>query len=133
MKIKYYKPGDFLEKGRFQAISNDSVIDVKKTGDPLGYCLAWCLWYIELKLNNTSLSENELIEQAAEKIYVTYCNSNSPYIDFIRDYSRKLNDEKDKLFEEFGIDPNNFYNIAYDNNDLNMITEGVTHIIEKFI
>ena len=51
-KIKYYTPGDFLETGRFQTISNDSSLEVKKTGDPFGYCLAWCLWYIEIKLKN---------------------------------------------------------------------------------
>jgi hypothetical protein len=130
-KIKYFKPGDFLEKGRFQTISNDSSAEVRKTGDPFGYCLAWCLWYIELKLNNPAMKETDLIEQAADKIFNTYCESESPYIDFIRDYGRKLNDDKDKLFEEFGINKENFYNVAYNMTDLDKITNGVNDIVNN--
>jgi hypothetical protein len=132
-KIKYYKPGDFLQKGRFQTISNDSSIEVRKTGDPNGYCLAWCLWYIELKLNNPSMKEKDLIEKAADKIFTIYCESDTPYIDFIRDYGRKLNDEKDKLFEEFNIDKEHFYNMAYNKTDLDKITNGVTNIINNLL
>jgi hypothetical protein len=130
-KIKYFKPGDFLEKGRFQTISNDSSAEVRKTGDPFGYCLAWCLWYIELKLNNPAMKETDLIEQAADKIFNTYCDSDTPYIDFIRDYGRKLNDEKDKLFGEFGLNKENFYNVAYNKTDLDMITNGVNDIVNN--
>jgi hypothetical protein len=130
-KITYYKPGDFLENGKFQSISNDSSLDVRKSGDPLGYCLAWCLWYIELKLNNPGMKEKELIQKAADKILEIYCESPTPYIDFIRDYGRKLNDEKDKLFEEFNIDRENFYNISYNTSDLDKISTGSSKAISN--
>jgi hypothetical protein len=132
-KITYYKPGDFLENGKFQSISNDSSLDVRKLGDPLGYCLAWCLWYIELKLNNPGMKEKELIQKAADKILEIYCESTTPYIDFIRDYGRKLNDEKDKLFEEFNIDRENFYNISYNTSDLDKINNGSSKAISNLI
>ena len=128
-KIKYYTPGDFLETGRFQTISNDSSLEVKKTGDPFGYCLAWCLWYTEIKLKNINLSEKELIEQAAEKIFVSYCKSDTPYIDFIRDYSRKLNDEKDKMFKNFGLSKKDYYNISYNDTYLDKISVGIKNEI----
>ena len=132
-KITYYKPGDFLENGKFQAISNDSSIEVRKSGDPLGYCLAWCLWYIELKLNNSGMKEKELIQKAADKILEIYCESETPYIDFIRDYGRKLNDEKDKLFEEFNMDKENFYNISYNMSDLDKIKNGSSKVLHNII
>ncbi len=132
-KIKYYTPGDFLETGRFQTISNDSSLEVKKTGDPFGYCLAWCLWYTEIKLKNSKLTEQELIEQAAEKIYISYCKSDTPYIDFIRDYSRKLNDEKDKMFKTFGLNKKDYYNISYNITDLEKISKGIKNEIKEFI
>ena len=131
-KIKYYTPGDFLEKGRFQTISNDGNMEVKKTGDPFGYCLAWCLWYVEIKLKNPDIPESKLISMASETIFVKYCDSNTPYIDFIRDYARNLNDEKDKYFKKFGIDKNNFYNISYDLDDLNKISKGISKIVKKY-
>lgn len=131
-KIKYFTPGDFLETGRFQSISNDSSLEVKKTGDPYGYCLAWCLWYIEIKLKNPDIPEKKLIFQASEKIFADYCDSNTPYIDFIRDYARKLNDEKDKIFEKFGLDNYNFYNVSYDNTDLDKISIGISNMLKDF-
>ena len=130
-KITYYKPGDFLENGKFQSISNDSSMEVRKLGDPLGYCLAWCLWYIELKLNNSGMKEKELIQKAADKILEIYCESETPYIDFIRDYGRKLNDEKDKLFEEFNMDKENYYNISYNLSDLDKIKNGSSKILHN--
>jgi hypothetical protein len=132
-KIKYYTPGDFLETGRFQTVSNDSSLEVKKSGDPFGYCLAWCMWYTEIKLKNTNLSEKELIEQAAEKIYVSYCKSDTPYIDFIRDYSRKLNEEKDKIFKKFGLSKKDYYNISYNVSDLEKISIGIRNEIKDLI
>ncbi len=77
------------------------------------------------------MKETDLIEQAADKIFNTYCDSDTPYIDFIRDYGRKLNDEKDKLFEEFGLSKENFYNVAYNKTDLDMITNGVNDIVNN--
>jgi hypothetical protein len=131
-KIKYYTPGDFLEKGRFQTISNDGNMEVKKTGDPFGYCLAWCLWYVEIKLKNPDIPESKLIAMASETIFVKYCDSNTPYIDFIRDYARNLNDEKDKYFKKFGIEKNNYYNISYNTDDLNKISKGISKIVKKY-
>lgn len=130
-KITYYKPGDFLENGKFQSISNDSSLEVRKNGDPLGYCLAWCMWYIELKLNNSGMIEKDLISKSADKILEIYCTSDTPYIDFIRDYSRKLNDEKDKIFEEFNIDKDNYYKTSYDISDLEKIKNGSSTIIHN--
>ncbi len=131
-KIKYFTPGDFLETGRFQSISNDSSLEVKKTGDPFGYCLAWCLWYIEIKLKNPDIPEKKLISQSSEKIFADYCDSNTPYIDFIRDYARKLNDEKDNIFEEIGLDNYNFYNVSYDDTDLDKISKGISNKLKDF-
>ena len=111
--IKYYKPSDYLEEGRFQAVSNDGNSDVRRVGDPMGFCLAWCFWYIEIRVKNKTLSEKELIRLAAEKIFTSYCDSQTPYNDFIRDYGRMLNEQKDKYFDKFKINKSNYYDIVY--------------------
>ena len=69
---------------------------------------------------------------ASETIFVKYCDSNTPYIDFIRDYARNLNDEKDKYFKKFGIEKNNYYNISYNTDDLNKISKGISKIVKKY-
>ncbi len=102
-KVKYYRPNDYLEITKFQSVSNDNVNEYRKSGDPMGYCLAWCLWYVELKVNNPDIPEIDLINTASKKILKYYKTSNNPYLSFIRDYSRKLNEEKD-IFDLLGME-----------------------------
>jgi hypothetical protein len=122
-KVKYYRPNDYLEITKFQSVSNDHMNDYRKSGDPMGYCLAWCLWYVELKLNNPDLSEIELIETASKKITKYYKKSNNPYLSFIRDYSRKLNEEKDKVLKSIKINVNELYDVNYKVSNLKKILE----------
>lgn len=120
-KIKYYTPSDYLNNVRFQLVSNDGSIYLKKTGDPGGYCLAWCFWYIELKINNVDLEEKDLIEKASKKIEHYYRKTENPYLYFIRDYSRKLSNEKDKIFKKIKINKMNYYDVAYKTSNLDKI------------
>jgi hypothetical protein len=120
-KMKYYKPNEYLDLSKFQLVSNDGDNNYKKLGDPGGYCLAWCIWYIELKLNNPDVSEEELIIKATEKINKYYKNTDNPYLYFIRDYSRKLNSEKDKILKKLKFKNNELYDINYKISNLEKI------------
>ena len=129
--IKYYRPSDYLESGRFQSISNDGSSEVRKVGDPMGFCLAWCFWYIEIRVKNDKLKEKELINMASDKIFNKYCDSKTPYNDFIRDYGLMLNDEKNKLFTSFEVNKNDFYDIIYKNTTLDKIKENIVDELDK--
>lgn len=128
-KIKYYRPGDYLSGLRFQSISNDGDTTVKKMGDPGGYCLAWCLWYIELKLNNPDVEEEELLKLASEKILKKYKKTENPYLYFIRDYARHLNDEKDQILLKLKIPRNEIYDIEYKNSNIKKISKYINNYI----
>lgn len=112
-KMTYYRPSDYLDKFKFQLVSNDNSYDYRKLNDPGGYCLAWCIWYIELKINNSNLSEEDLIKYASAKINKYYKNTDNSYLYFIRDYSRKLNDEKDKILKKMNLKNNELYNVKF--------------------
>jgi hypothetical protein len=127
-KIRYYRPGDYLEHAKFQSVSNDSITLYKKNGDPMGYCLAWCFWYVELKLNNPDINEEDLIKNAIINIYKYYKNTENPYIYFIRDYARKLNDEKDKILKKIGLDKNELYDIEYKVDNLKKVLDYIVTI-----
>ncbi len=122
-KVKYYRPNDYLEITKFQSVSNDNVNEYRKSGDPMGYCLAWCLWYVELKVNNPDIPEIDLINTASKKILKYYKTSNNPYLSFIRDYSRKLNEEKDKVLKSIKININELYDVNYKVNNLKKVLE----------
>ena len=110
---KYYKPNDYLEDARFQTVSNDTYTDDKKLGDPTGYCLAWCFWYIELKLCNPDIDEKTLITSAIIDIKKKYGMYNNPYLMFIREYGTKLDSYKNSVLKVIGIDEINYYDISY--------------------
>jgi hypothetical protein len=122
-KVKYLRPGDYLEGAKFQAVSNDNINIYKKNGDPFGYCLAWCFWYVELKLTNPDISESELIKRASDNIYKFYKNTENPYLYFIRDYGRKLNNEKDKIMRKIKINKNDLYDMEYKISNLQKILD----------
>lgn len=130
-KIKCYRPQDYLELTRFQSISNDNHNDNKITGDPMGFCLAWCIWYIEIKVKNPTLSEKELIQKASSKIFASYCDSYSPYNDFIRDYAAMLDEEKNVLLKSFGVDFMEYYKKTFTDRQIRLISEGISSIIKK--
>lgn len=122
-KMKYYKPADYLDLSKFQLVSNDGNNEYRKLGDPGGYCLAWCFWYIELKINNSDITEEELITKASEKIIKHYKNTDNPYLYFIRDYSRKLDDEKNKILKKLKFKNNEIYDDYYKKSNLNKILD----------
>jgi hypothetical protein len=107
----YLRPDDFMGNISFQLLSNDGDIDVKKLGDPIGYCLAWTFWYIEMRLSN-EIAPVELVRLSVKKIKEGIKKgSKNPFIDFIRNYASHLNLEKDKILKSFGIKSANHYDI----------------------
>ena len=52
--FKYLRPKDFLTKPGYQLISNEGP-DSLKAGDFGGFCLGWCIWYIEHRLKNSKI------------------------------------------------------------------------------
>ena len=117
-KFRYYKPEDYVGNIKFQSVSNDGNNNYRKLGDPMGYCLAWCMWFIELKLNNPDIKDSELTNLASENILKYYKKYDNPYLYFIRDYGRILNDEKDKIFRKIKISKDELYDINYKQTNL---------------
>jgi hypothetical protein len=128
-KIKCYRPQDYLELARFQSVSNDTHLDNRIAGDPPGFCLAWCLWYIEIKVKNPNLSEKDLINKASHKIFAEYCDSYSPYNDFIRDYAGMIDKEKNSLLKKFGILSMEYYKKAFTDEQIKLISKGINKLL----
>lgn len=112
MEIEYIGPKDYDMDIGFQAISNDGDIYMQKTGDPIGYCFLWCMWYLELRLENELLHPASIVQIAKDKIIKKYRkeqiseksfkDTDIVFSNFIRDYSHKL----DRQIEEFYIKNN---------------------------
>ena len=73
----------------------------------------------------TELTEKELIQNASNKIFVEYCDSYSPYNDFIRDYASMLDGEKNLLLKNCGIQFMDYYKKNYSDKQLELISNGI--------
>lgn len=121
--FKYIRPRDYFGGVGFQIISDDSNIINRKLGDPLGYCLAWTLWYLEERLTNPDLEPSEIIKRGMQKINEN--NKQTKFIDFIRDYSKTLDDMKNDFMERVGISSDNIYNMILSEDNKEKLYKGM--------
>lgn len=98
--LKYIKPDDYLPVAGFQTVSDENNIINKKSGDFGGFCLAWCLWYLETKIKNPDVSSKILVDKVINKI----SKLDLKFSEYIRNYSNKINSKRIEYLELIGID-----------------------------
>ena len=130
--FKYLSPSQYMGKVSFQLLSNDSSIDVKKLGDPHGYCLAWTFWYLEMRLQNPEVHPKKLVEMSVDKIKATRKkDSKNPFIDFIRNYAFELTESKNKVLKEFGIKKDQLYDLVLEPEVEHQISQKIEYEMKK--
>jgi hypothetical protein len=113
--LKFLRPSDYLDRTKFQSASLGDIAKHKSLGDPDGYCLAWCYWFLELKLKNPDINEKTLVEKALKKIIMDSDKSDdNPLLSHIRGYAKQLDNQKNKILQKMNIDKHNFYKLTYD-------------------
>lgn len=114
--IQFLYPQIYMNNTKFQLISRDSYDDKRKLADPGGYCLAWCFWYIELKMKNPDIDSKILVEKTLKNILKKY-----DILEYIRGYAKKLDDMKNNYLKSINISKKNYYDIEYSDDIINQI------------
>ncbi len=117
--LKYLRPNDFLPYAGFQTISDENNLINKKAGDFGGFCLAWCLWYLETKIKNPDVDSKILVNKLINKI----TKLEIKFIEYIRNYSTKINDYRITYLKKIGIDEKDISNIHLTGNNDEIITD----------
>ena len=125
-KVKFISPKLFMEDAKFQIVSSDSDPDNKKTGDPIGYCLAWCFWYLELRVNNPNIPSKELVNNAFVNILNKQTPDSNQVLDYIRNYSQELDEFKNNFLKECGISEKYYYNNTFDDKQTSIILDKIS-------
>ena len=100
--FKYLKPSDYMPIAGFQLISDETNIFKQKNGDPGGFCLAWCNWYIEHRIKNIHVKPNVLVKKLLRKLsYNEYS-----FMEIIRNYANKLNECRMEHLIKAGLNKN---------------------------
>jgi hypothetical protein len=117
--LKYLRPGDYLPYAGFQTLSDDNNPLNKKAGDFGGFCLAWCLWYLETKLKNPLINSKTLVPKLIHKI----SNSDINFNEYIRNYSNKINEKRVEYLKKIGIDEKEISNVHLTINNDSKLTD----------
>jgi len=130
-ELKYLRPKDYMKIG-FQTISNDGDIRNKKLSDPVGYCLAWIFYYIEMRVSNPKLHPKQLVQKIIKTIQKRG-NGDTIFIDFIRNYATKLDHKKNQILKSSGIKEDKLYNLVRNKKDLAKITDTLASMFSRII
>ena len=93
--MKYLRPNNYLPKPGYQLLSNENNIYNQKVGDFGGFCLGWCIWYVEHRIKNSKIDSITLNKKTLEKML----RLDDSLMEFIRNYSNKLFNEKLKIIK----------------------------------
>lgn len=108
--IQYIRPSDFIPKIGFQ-IMDAQETNRHRIGDPGGFCALWSIWYVDYRLTYHNLNRSELITALFENIKI---NSIS-FRNMIRNYTKNITSERDKLLKMVNMDINDWLNDNYTN------------------
>ena len=119
-QFKYIKPSDYINGSGLQSLSDENNSVNQKPGDFGGFCLAWCLWFIEMKITNHGVSNHDLIQKSIKKIIKKHS-----LVDYIRSYGNKITKEKYLIYKEINLPKNIWSNVAFDYDDNKIIFEKI--------
>lgn len=131
-EVKYLSPQDLFGSLGFQTISMDNKPEMKKLADPVGNCLAWTFWYLEMRVSNPDIDPNTLLTQTKELIIQKYGNlGEKAFISFIRDYAVDLDKYKNEFMKSAGISVNEIYDLVPSNKNQSKIINTVMYEFQK--
>jgi len=102
----YLNVKKYLPVAGFQNISDENNILSQKPGDFGGYCLAWCLWYLEHRMKNYKFTARKLIYKSIDKLL----KRENSLSEFIRNYANSLDKNRLEILEKIGIPKNRVSN-----------------------
>jgi ankyrin repeat protein len=120
---KYFKPRSYELTIGFQTME---IIDInKKIGDPGGFCGAWSLWWVYMRIKNESIDRKKLFIQLVKNIR----RNNLSFKNVIRSFSKVIIDIRDNLLRKVSLDINKWLNDDFDFDTFDRFNA----IIEKII
>lgn len=124
---KYIEPGDYLPTLGFQYRDVSENNKYKKIGDPGGFCSLWCIWWVEMRVNNKDIDRDKL----SGKLMSYFKEYKISIKETIRNYSSNITDIRDKIFVSEKIDANEWINENLTNDQLNGTLRKIIQFINK--
>jgi hypothetical protein len=101
----YLSPSQLSNGISFQIFSDENNVNNHVENDPRGFCIAWCLWYLEMRINNIQIDPKSLIRKTVYQINF----SEDQFKDYIRNYSNYLDGKKNTILEKANLPKKYWY------------------------
>jgi ankyrin repeat protein len=106
--IKYFRPNTYEMTVGFQSME---IFDInKKIGDPNGFCGAWSLWWVYMRIKHSTINRQKLFIQLVKTIR----KNNLSFKHVIRSFSKEIIDIRDSLLKKVSLDINKWLNDDFD-------------------
>jgi len=119
--IKYCDTSCYFPVAGFQTISNEENMYNQKMGDFGGYCLAWCLWYIEHRLKNLKANPKMLVRKTLNRLMEMKLKPD----EYIRNYANNINKVREDYLIKIGIPENVISNEMLPNNYIKILNNSI--------
>lgn len=124
-KLKYFAPSDYEPKIGFQFLDAMTYDKEKNIGDTGGFCAAWSLWYVEMRIINKNISRDLLINKLINLIRT----KNISFRTVIRNFTKNIIDIRDKILSDSNLDINQWFNNNYDDNQYNKLIKNISSFL----
>jgi hypothetical protein len=126
--IIYYRPTNFLPPIGFQALEGVEIHN-KKLSDPNGFCWAWCVWWVQQRLQNKDASVK--LSSLAEELIKIIRLEHISFKDIIRKFSFKLIAVRDSILTKYNLDISMWENSLYSPDILVSIEKDIIKLLTK--
>jgi hypothetical protein len=108
--VKYYPSSKINPTNSFQVYD---VVENKNsmTNDPIGFCLAWCIWYASMRAINHHINPKILCQLSLYKLSQI---PNMNFTDYIRNYSEYITQKKISVRKQLGLPEKYLYTTNYE-------------------
>lgn len=117
----YCSPECYFPVAGFQTLSDENNLFNQKFGDFGGYCLAWCLWYIEHKLLNIKVKPTDLVRKTINKLLTMKIKP----MEYIRNYANFINKYRLAYLKEVGVPENIISNETFNKHYTDLIDKSI--------
>jgi ankyrin repeat protein len=124
--FKYFGPTDYQSKIGLQLLDTIEYSKQKNIGDPGGFCAAWSLWYVEMRIGNSNVKRNDLIHKLINYIRLKKLSFRS----VIRGFTKNITDIRDDLLSKANMDINQWLNDNYTEENWMKLIELIKKSIE---
>ena len=125
-KINYIRPKDYLPKVGFQLLDAMENRKFKRIGDPGGFCAAWTVWYVDMRLSNQNVSRDQLIKEIIKKIK----RFNYSFKNIIRNYTSKITNLRDDILKKSNLEINDWLNKQFSYNQVIQVNDEIRKLIK---